>query len=78
MADATAELIAAVYDLAVEARVRASMAQSDYRRSNLVRLRRARRMAQRVVRAAADLTAQAFAVVDRLDEEIRAQKRVIE
>jgi hypothetical protein len=54
------------------------MVQSDYRRGNVARLRRAKRSAERVTRLAADLTAQAFQVVDRLDEEIRTQNRIIE
>ncbi|MGD0038885.1 MAG: hypothetical protein ABSE84_00490 [Isosphaeraceae bacterium] len=78
MTEGTSELIEAVYQLAVESRVRASMVQSDYRRGNVARLRRAKRSAERVTRLAADLTAQAFQVVDRLNEEIRTQNRIIE
>ena len=37
----TSELLDDTYQLAMEARVRASMAVSDYRRGNLARLRRA-------------------------------------
>ena len=78
MTEGTSELIEAVYQLAVESRVRASMVQSDYRRGNVTRLRRAKRSAERVTRLAADLTAQAFQVVDRLDEDIKRQNCVIE
>jgi hypothetical protein len=78
MTEGTRELIEAMYQLAMESRVRASMVQSDYRRGNVTRLRRAKRSAERVTRLAADLTAQAFQVVDRLDEEIRTQNRIIE
>ena len=78
MTESTRELIEAVYQLAMESRVRASMVQSDYRRGNVTRLRRAKRSAERLARLAADLTAQAFQVVDRLDEEIRTQNRIIE
>ncbi len=78
MAENTSNLIAAVNQLAMESRVRASMMQSDYRRGNIVRLRRARQSAHRLARLSADLTAQAFQAADRLDEEIRAQNRVIE
>jgi len=78
MAENTSELIAAVNQLAMESRVRASMMQSDYRRGNIIRLRRARQSAQRLARLSADLTAQVFQAVDRLEEEIRAQNRVIE
>jgi hypothetical protein len=78
MTEGTRELIEAMYQLAMESRVRASMVQSDYRRGNIARLRRAKRSAERVTRLAADLTAQAFQVVDRLDEEIRTQNRIIE
>jgi hypothetical protein len=78
MTEGTRELIEALYQLAMESRVRAAMVQSDYRRGNIARLRRAKRSAERVTRLAADLTAQAFRVVDRLDEEIRTQNRIIE
>ena len=78
MTEGTRELIEAMYQLAMESRVRASMVQSDYRRGNVARLRRAKRSAERVTRLAADLTAQAFQVVDRLNEEIRTQNRIIE
>jgi len=78
MTEGTRELIEAMYQLAMESRVRASMVQSDYRRGNVTRLRRAKRSAERVTRLAADLTAQAFQVVDRLNEEIRTQNRIIE
>lgn len=78
MTEGTSELIEAVYQLAMESRVRASMVQSDYRRGNVARLRRAKRSAERLVRLAADLVAQAFQIVDRLDEEIKSQNRIIE
>jgi len=76
--EATRQLVDALYQLGVECRVRAGMVQSDYRRGNLARLRRAKRAAERLTRLAADLTAQAFRTVDRLDEEIRTQNRIIE
>ena len=60
------------YQLAVEARVRASMAVSDYRRGNLTRLRRAHRAAQLVARLAADLASAAFRASDLLEAEVRA------
>ena len=42
------EVIESAYNLAVEARVRAGMMQSDYRRHNLARTRRAQRLAARL------------------------------
>ena len=60
-----------VYNLAVEARVRAGMIQSDYRRHNLARTRRARAAHGRFARIAADLAAAAFQASDLLDAEVR-------
>jgi hypothetical protein len=66
------EIIESTYNLAVEARVRAGMMQSDYRRHNLVRTRRAQRAASQLARIAADLAAAAFQGSDLLEAEVRA------
>ena len=58
------EIIESTYNLAVEARVRAGMMQSDYRRHNLVRTRRAQRLAAEVARLATDLASTAFRASD--------------
>jgi hypothetical protein len=70
----TSELLDDTYQLAMEARVRASMAVSDYRRGNLARLRRAHRAVQRVARLAADLASAAFRVADLLEAEVRTAR----
>jgi hypothetical protein len=66
------EVIESAYNLAVEARVRAGMMQSDYRRHNLARTRRAQRLAARLARLAADLASAAFQASDLLEAEVRA------
>jgi len=68
------EVLDEAYQLAMEARIRASMAVSDYRRGNLARLRRAHRAAQQVVRLAADPASAAFRAADLLDAEVRATR----
>ena len=72
------EVIESAYDLAVEARVRAGMMRSDHRRHNLVRMRRARRLATRLARLAADLASAAFRATDLLEAEVRALRNKIE
>ena len=74
----TSEILEEAYQLAMEARVRASMAVSDYRRGNLARLRRAHRAVQRVARLAADLASAAFRAADLLETEVRAARNRIE
>ncbi len=60
-----------VYNLALEARVRAGMIQTDCRRHNLVRTRRAQRLAVQLARIAADLASAAFQASDLLEAEVR-------
>ena len=68
----TSEILDEVYQLAMEARVRASMAVSDYRRGNLARLRRAHGTVHRVARLAADRHGRAFHAADLLEAEVQA------
>jgi hypothetical protein len=68
------EVIEAMYQFALEARVRAGMVQSDFRRGSTVKLRRARQNAALVARHAADLASAAFQVVDALDEECQRRR----
>jgi hypothetical protein len=58
----------------MEARIRAGMMVSDYRRSNVARLRRAKTAAERCARLAADLASTAFQAADLLDAELRAAR----
>jgi hypothetical protein len=74
----TSEALEAAYQLAVEARVRSSMAVSDYRRGNLVRLRRAHKSVQRLARLAADLASAAFHLSDLIEEELHLARRTEE
>ena len=74
----TSEILEEAYQLAMEARVRTSMAVSDYRRGNLTRLRRAHRAVQRVARLAADLASAAFRAADLLETVVRAARNRIE
>jgi hypothetical protein len=74
----TSEALEAAYQLAVEARVRSSMAVSDYRRGNLVCLRRAHKSVQRLARLAADLASTAFHLSDLIEEELRLARRTEE
>jgi hypothetical protein len=67
----TSEILEKAQQLAMEARIRAGMMVSDYRRSNTARLRRAKVAAERCARLAADLAATAFEAVDLLDAELR-------
>ena len=66
-----ADSINNVYNLAIEARVRAGMIQTDCRRHNLARTRRAQRLAVQLARIAADLASAAFQASDLLDAEVR-------
>lgn len=67
----TNEILEKAQQLATEARIRAGMMVSDYRRSNIARLRRAKVAAERCARLAADLAATAFQAADLLDAELR-------
>lgn len=67
----TSEVLAQAQQLAMEARIRAGMMVSDYRRSNIARLRRAKVAAERCARLAADLASTAFQAADLLDAELR-------
>ena len=67
----TSETLEKAQQLAMEARIRAGMMVSDYRRSNIARLRRAKVAAGRCARLAADLASTAFQAVDLLDAELR-------
>ena len=58
----------------MEARIRAGVMVSDYRRSNIARLRRAKTAAERCARLAADLASTAFQTADLLDSELRAAR----
>ena len=71
---ATNETLEKAQQLAMEARIRAGMMVSDYRRSNVARLRRAKVAAERRARLAADLAATAFQAADLLDAELRAAR----
>ena len=71
---ATSEVLDKAQQLAMEARIRAGMMVSDYRRSNIARLRRAKAAAERCARLAADLAATAFQAADLLDAELRAAR----
>jgi len=51
----TSETLEKAQQLAMEVRIRAGMMVSDYRRSNVVRLRRAHRYAKNLARLAADV-----------------------
>jgi hypothetical protein len=68
----TSEVLEQAEQLAMEARIRAGMMVSDYRRNNVSRLRRAKVAAERCARLAADLAAAAFQAADLLDAELRA------
>ena len=70
----TSEVLDKAQQLAMEARIRAGMIVSDYRRSNIARLRRAKASAERCARIAADLAAVAFEAADLLDAELRAAR----
>ena len=65
------EAVETAYNLSVEARVRGGMMRTDYRRHNLVRMRRAHKAAQRLARIAADLASAAFQAADLLEAEVR-------
>ena len=67
----TSETLEKVQQLAMEARIRAGMMVSDYRRSNIARLRRAKVAAERCARLAADLASTAFQAADLLDTELQ-------
>ena len=67
----TSEVLDQAQQLAMEARIRAGMMVSDYRRSNIARLRRAKVAAERCARLAADLASTAFQAADLLDTELR-------
>jgi hypothetical protein len=66
------EAVATAHNLAVEARIRAGMMKSDFRRRNIARTRRAQRAASRLARIAADLASAAFQASDLLEAEVRA------
>ena len=70
----TSEVLDQAQQLAMEARIRAGTMVSDYRRSNIARLRRAKVAAERCARLAADLAATAFQAADLLDAELRAAR----
>ena len=70
----TSETLEKAQQLAMEARIRAGMMVSDYRRSNIARLRRARLAAERCGRLAADLASTAFQAADLLDAELRTAR----
>lgn len=70
----TSEVVERVLQLGMEARIRAGMVSSHYRRGNLTRLRRAWKAAAELSRIAADLAAAAFQVHDLLDAEIRTAR----
>jgi hypothetical protein len=67
----TSETLDKAQQLAVEARIRTGMMVSDYRRSNITRLRRAKIAAERCARLAAELASMAFEAADLLDAELR-------
>ncbi len=67
----TQDLLDTMYQLAVDARVRTGSAKSDYKRANMMRLRRAVKNARLVARAAAELAATAFRAVDAIETELR-------
>jgi len=67
----TTEVLEKALQLAMEARIRAGMMVSDYRRCNVARLRRAKVAAERCARLAADLASTAFQAADLLDAELR-------
>ena len=74
----TSETLDKAQQLAIEARIRAGMMVSDYRRSNLTRLRRAHRYAMQLGRLAADLASTAFETADLLDAELRTLRNKAE
>jgi len=74
----TSEVLDQAQQLAMEARIGAGMMVSDYRRSNVGRLRRAKAAAERCARLAADLAATAFQAADLLDAELRAARNEAE
>ena len=74
----TSETLDKAQQLAIEARIRAGMMVSDYRRSNIVRLRRAHRYAMQLARLAADLASTAFETADLLDAELRTLRNKAE
>jgi hypothetical protein len=74
----TSETLEKAQQLAMEARIRAGMMVSDYRRSNIVRLRRAKAAAELCARLAADLASTAFQAADLLAAELRAARNRLE
>ena len=70
----TSEILNKAQQLAMEARIRAGMMVSDYRRSNTSRLRRAKVAAKLCARLAADLASTAFQAADLLEAELRAAR----
>lgn len=74
----TKELLTKAELLAMEARIKAGAMVSNYRRSNVTRLRRAKAAAGRCARLAADLAATAFQVTNTLDAELRAARNQID
>ena len=74
----TSEILGKAQQLAVEARVRAGMMVSDYRRGSITRLRRAHRYAENLARLAADLGSTAFQAADLLEAELRAARNKVE
>lgn len=74
----TSEVLGQAQQLAMEARIRAGMMVSDYRRNNIARLRRAKTAAERCARLAAELAATAFQAADLLDAELRATRSQIQ
>lgn len=71
---ATSDTLEKAQQLAMEARIRAGMMVSDYRRGNIARLRRAKVAAERCARLAADLASTAFQAADLLDAELLAAR----
>ena len=74
----TSETLEKAQQLAMEARIRAGMIVSDYRRNNIARLRRAKVAAERCARLAADLASTAFQAADLLEAELRAARNKLE
>jgi hypothetical protein len=74
----TSETLEKAQQLAMEARIRAGMIVSDYRRNNIARLRRAKVAAERCARLAADLASTAFQAADLLAAELRAARNGLE
>ena len=74
----TSETLDKAQQLAMEARIRAGMMVSDYRRGNITRLRRANRYAENLARLAADLASTAIQAADLLEAELRAARNKCE